>query len=211
MKRILFLGLAFFIIFGFTGCSLSGLTNVGKSGKILTIEEAKIKAKEFVNEYLIPEGQPSAELSEIKEENNLYKIKVKVAGQEVDSYMTKDAKLFFPQAIDMENPEEFFSQSDANSQVGAQQQMSLADQAGMMVTQARGLLERYGSDITAEEKQSFEDAINALEEITKDEEPDEQELQNKMQDVQNTGKPIIELIQSQQQSPVQIEQSPATE
>ena len=73
----------------------------GNDGDSLTKEDASQKALNFVNEELL-QGQTAATLKEVTEEAGLYNLKLNVAGQEVDSYVTKDGKLFFPQAIEVD-------------------------------------------------------------------------------------------------------------
>ncbi|MBI4980546.1 hypothetical protein HZC30_03260 [Candidatus Woesearchaeota archaeon] len=54
----------------------------------------------FVNKALL-QGQSVAELKSISESAGLYNMKLVVNGREIDSYVTKDGKLFFPQAINV--------------------------------------------------------------------------------------------------------------
>ncbi len=68
----------------------------------VSLEEAKKIAEEFVNEKLL-QGQVAANFSGISEKDGLYKISLSVQGTEFTSYMTKDGKLFFPEAFDIEN------------------------------------------------------------------------------------------------------------
>ncbi len=65
----------------------------------LTLKDAEAKATSFVNENLL---RPpfSAQLVSSAEANGLYRVTLSVAGQTVDSYLTKDGKLFFPQGLD---------------------------------------------------------------------------------------------------------------
>lgn len=69
--------------------------------KELSQEEASAKALKFINTNLL-QGQAVAELKEIKEEGGLYNMKLNVEGREIDSYITKNAELFFPQAIKLD-------------------------------------------------------------------------------------------------------------
>ena len=65
----------------------------------LTLKDAETKATSFVNENLL---RPPflAQLVSSAEANGLYRVTLSVAGQTVDSYLTKDGKLFFPQGLD---------------------------------------------------------------------------------------------------------------
>jgi len=71
-------------------------------GSAITLTEAQTKAVSYVNTKLL---QPpfTAEVKSAEETATLYKFKLSVAGQEVDSYMTKDGALFFPQGLDLTN------------------------------------------------------------------------------------------------------------
>jgi hypothetical protein len=188
MRKELILALS--LIFVLSGCSLGG-------GGTLSTEEAKTEAESFVNQYLMGESQEEATVEEISEEGGMYKMKFKVAGQTIESYMTKDGKTFFPQALDMENP-----QGDTSSQGNAapqQQQMSPAEQAESMASQGRGLLDQYGDSISDEARQELENKLDDLEELNGSDNPGDEELQTKMQEVQEASQPLIEEVMEQQQ------------
>ncbi|PIN73705.1 hypothetical protein COV20_05790 [Candidatus Woesearchaeota archaeon CG10_big_fil_rev_8_21_14_0_10_45_16] len=70
------------------------------SSTAISIQEAEQKALEFVNDNLL---QPpyTAEVLSSTEEGDLYLITLSIAGQTVDSYMTKDGELFFPQGFEV--------------------------------------------------------------------------------------------------------------
>ena len=82
--------------FDFSG-SPTGAATADVNG--LSLEEAEAKALEFVNTNLL---QPpfTATVESSSDEGSLYKVFLSVAGQTVDSYLTKDGKLFFPQGFD---------------------------------------------------------------------------------------------------------------
>ncbi len=66
----------------------------------LSLQDAEEKALTYVNTQLLqPPFQASVQSTE--ELDTLYKVTLSVAGQTVDSYVTKDGKLFFPQGFDM--------------------------------------------------------------------------------------------------------------
>ena len=82
----------------------AGLVYSQASGRMLF--EKKVspkKAADLVISHLnenILRGSVKAELSgEVKERKGLYNFKVKIGPQQLNSYATKDGKLFFPQAI----------------------------------------------------------------------------------------------------------------
>ncbi len=89
-----------FIALVLSGCSLKGGKVEGE--KIIGMEKAKVKAAEFINANLMPQGQEAA-VSSITEEGGLYKVSVDAGGsEEIISYLTKDGKKFFPQVMDIE-------------------------------------------------------------------------------------------------------------
>lgn len=186
-----------FLLIGYgIGAVFSGNGLIG--GGVLSKEDAKTEAQDFVNQYLMGESQEEAQVSDFSEEEGLYKMSFDVAGQSIDSYMTKDGKTFFPQAIDMENPGGDVS-SEGDASAPQQQQMSPAEQAESMVSQGRGLLDQYGDSISEEDKQELEGKINELEELSGSEDPGDEELQSKMQEVQEASQPLIEKVTEEQQ------------
>lgn len=67
--------------------------------KSISKEEAKTKIKDFVENNLVQPGT-KIEIKNIVEENGLYKLTLTISGQEqeITSYLSKDGKMFFPQA-----------------------------------------------------------------------------------------------------------------
>lgn len=63
-------------------------------------DKAANDAVEFINENLLA-GRATAKLESIKEEENLYIMKMNIGGQQFESYITKDGKYLFPQGIDL--------------------------------------------------------------------------------------------------------------
>jgi hypothetical protein len=110
-KTILFIGVLSLIL---TGCSF-------KTAKILTPDEAKAKANDYINNVLL-EGSPDykAEVTSVSEENGIYKIIVKVNDREIDSYMTKDGGKFFDRTFDMNQEAASSSDQAAASQQSIQ-------------------------------------------------------------------------------------------
>lgn len=82
------------IIIGFISFSPSAKKDVGK-------EKAATIAEEFINSYLMDPGSKASIVS-VAEEYGLYKIEVDITSSVVDSYLSKDGKLFFPQALNIE-------------------------------------------------------------------------------------------------------------
>jgi len=100
MKKLVILGFLSLLIL--TGCSLTGGDGDVLGTKVISTEEAKVKAEEFINSNLMRDGQ-EATVTEVIEENGLYKIMVDIGGAEnLASFMSKDGKTFFPQAMDVD-------------------------------------------------------------------------------------------------------------
>ncbi|HOZ53636.1 MAG TPA: hypothetical protein PK142_03090 [bacterium] len=73
------------------------------NSKSLKPDVAKIKAEEFINNNLMLPGT-KATITEIIDEYGLYKIMVDVgSGEIIESYISQDGLLFFPQSIDMDD------------------------------------------------------------------------------------------------------------
>ncbi len=77
-----------------------GLTGKAVASSI-TSSEAEQKALSYINSNLL---QPPFTATAVKTEelNGMYKIKIDVAGRQIDSYVTKDGKLFFPQGLELD-------------------------------------------------------------------------------------------------------------
>lgn len=81
--------------FNFTGATITGAS--------ITQIDAEDTILDYVNNNLLQ--PPFAATVESSEElDNLFKITLDVAGQEIDSYITKDGKFFFPQGFDLKAP-----------------------------------------------------------------------------------------------------------
>ena len=106
---ILLIILAIFLIVG------PGMTGkvTGVSGKV-TAQEAANKAVDYINKYLL-QGQGTATLVSVKEENGLYNAKLNIGGREIETYITMNGKLLFPSVIDLtetvETPEQQTSET----------------------------------------------------------------------------------------------------
>ena len=90
------------LVFATTGCTKLGTETKVKT---LSLEEAKVKAVDFINKNLMQPGT-TVSIKEASEEDGMYKLAINMSnGQEVTSYITKDGKKFFPQAMDIEEVE----------------------------------------------------------------------------------------------------------
>lgn len=114
MNNKLFIPLAIIII----GVLVAGVivyTNFSKSSnqessnqaeeEILFSQEAADKLISFINDSIL-QGQAIASLIEVVEENNLYKVKFEVEGEEVEWRMTRDGNFVFPQVINLNDFQE---------------------------------------------------------------------------------------------------------
>ncbi len=63
-------------------------------------DEAAAKALDFINTNLL-QGKTVADLEAVEDQGDVYMMKLSVSGQEIEGYITKDGKLFFPQAISL--------------------------------------------------------------------------------------------------------------
>jgi len=69
-------------------------------GKVLSSQEAAERAINFINKNILG-GEVTASLIEVSEEIGLYKIKFSIEEREIESYLTRDGKLLFPDAINI--------------------------------------------------------------------------------------------------------------
>lgn len=81
---------------------LIGYTSIRGGNKALSKEDAATKTESFINNFLMQSGN-KATVKEITSEYGLYKLKVDIVSDVVESYVTKDGKLFFPQALVMDD------------------------------------------------------------------------------------------------------------
>lgn len=96
-----------------------GVTLYGKKGN-LKPEEARVQVENFVNTYLMT-GGAKVTISDVTEAYGLYKMKISIGeDQTVDSYVTKDGKLFFPQALDVAETANAAGGANANVEGGDQ-------------------------------------------------------------------------------------------
>lgn len=72
-----------------------------KPGKTINQEEAKTKAEDFINKFLMQSGS-KATIKDITTEYGLYKLSIDITSDVVESYLSKDGKLFFPQALNID-------------------------------------------------------------------------------------------------------------
>ncbi|MHB8903973.1 MAG: DsbA family protein [Patescibacteria group bacterium] len=80
---------------------LIGYFSFKKTSKNLNETQARTKVEAFVNGFLMSGGN-KATIKEVTSEYGLYKFKIDIVSSIVESYLTKDGKFFFPQALDVE-------------------------------------------------------------------------------------------------------------
>ena len=68
---------------------------------VLSVEESELKVMDFINNIML-QGQMTASFSSISEEYGLYKVDILLEGRPYSSYMTKDGKMFFPEAVNID-------------------------------------------------------------------------------------------------------------
>lgn len=93
---------------------------LGPGGKVST-KDASAKVLEYVNKSIL-QGRATATLvgdAELVSGYNLYKIKFSIQGQEIESYLTTDGKMFFPEGIDMTKETPSQSPVAGNSTIGS--------------------------------------------------------------------------------------------
>ena len=125
-KKILIVGLLALVLIA-SALFFLQKNNVGNTedGKVLSAEENKNKIEVFINENLMPQGS-KATIKEFVEEGDVYKVVVDIGnGQEpVNSYLTKDGKKFFPQAIDIGEMEEQKREAEEKAKAEKEKEVS---------------------------------------------------------------------------------------
>ncbi|MEA3464339.1 MAG: hypothetical protein U9R14_04705 [Patescibacteria group bacterium] len=111
MKKVIILAVVV-IILAIAGYAYSGT----KDNKIvLAPEEAQAKVEGFINNNLMQAGK-KASIKTIIDEGDLYKVVVDIgSGKDIDSYITKDGKKFFPQVMDIEEIEKATAEKNNNT------------------------------------------------------------------------------------------------
>ncbi len=117
-KKIIFISISAVVLI-LLGTLISRLS---PNPNALGMEEAKVKAESFINESLMMPGT-KAHVTEITKEYGLYKIKVDVGSEEIiESYISQDGELFFPQSINIKEYEDLNSDPAAKTEVSNKQE-----------------------------------------------------------------------------------------
>lgn len=75
------------------------------ASKSVSPEEAADLALSYINDNILQGLAEASLVGDIEEEKGLYKLQIEIDDEEFPSYVTKDGKLFFPQGIDLEEPQ----------------------------------------------------------------------------------------------------------
>ncbi|MBT4446243.1 thioredoxin domain-containing protein [archaeon] len=89
-------------------------TTTGSSTDSISLSEAEDIVQEYVNTNLLPEPF-TAGLVSSEDSGDLYRVTLTVNGQEIDSYITKDGNLFFPQGLELET-ENVIEEEESNTE-----------------------------------------------------------------------------------------------
>ncbi len=117
-KKIVKIGLTLFCI-GLVGVTGYFLVYPKLINSPDSQEEVVNSTLAYINEVLLG-GQVEAKLvGDIEKEGGLYKIQIDVAGEKILSYITKDGKLFFPEAIEIKTEEERKAEEGAKEENSA--------------------------------------------------------------------------------------------
>jgi plastocyanin len=69
-------------------------------GKEISIEKAEERVLDYVNNYVLREPFVAVVVDK-SQSRNLYKFVLEIADQRIDSFITKDGRLFFPEGVDI--------------------------------------------------------------------------------------------------------------
>jgi hypothetical protein len=124
-----------------------------KSDTIKATEVKDIAAK-FINDNLLQPGV-TATIGEVTEENALYKVPVNLPdGSSVDSYMSTDGKIFFPEGMNIEEVTKQMADIKANNNQNQGQTQLLTE----VVTEGTGdVVVESGDSITVDYTGTLED------------------------------------------------------
>lgn len=97
-----------------------------KSAKNLSPDEAKAKAEEFINKNLV-QGT-TASVSEVTDySDTMYKLSVQVGTNTIESFISKDGTLFFPQAMNINDVNNGVATTDGSASATASAPVVPAD------------------------------------------------------------------------------------
>lgn len=125
------------------------------SSKNISASEAKEVAQKFISESLLQPGI-TVTFGEVVEENSLYKLPVTFPdGNKVDTYISKDGQLFFPEGM---NIEEVSQQIAAENVVNNQDNTNQVELKTEILTEGSGdKVVKSGDSITVDYTGTLED------------------------------------------------------
>jgi hypothetical protein len=107
MKKVILIVAISVVVLVIVGTKMKGkgFTSLFSKNPDIGQEAAKNKALDFIKNNLV---QPGTDVSVkgVIEEAGMYKVSINVANQDIDTYLTKDGKKFFPQAMDIAQAEQ---------------------------------------------------------------------------------------------------------
>jgi hypothetical protein len=107
-------------VFILTGCNRPLLPIKGNSSG-LSQEQIKTKIGDFINNNMMQPGS-QVEITNVVESNGLYKLTIKIAeGRTLETYATRDGKIFFPDAVNIDEVEKQIQEAK-NKQSAAPEQ-----------------------------------------------------------------------------------------
>ena len=134
--------------------SLGYIASNSMKSDIINSGEAKEVAENFINGNLL-QGGATASIGEVIEENGMYKIALTLPdGVKLDSYLSKDGQLFFPEGMNIEKIKEEIAESLQNN-TNNQNQMELKKE---IITEGSGeQVVKSGDTITVDYTGVLED------------------------------------------------------
>ena len=116
------------------------------SGKSIGTEEAKNLTESFINDNLLPPDM-GVTINQVSEEKGLYKLSLSLAdGNQVESYLTKDGEIFFPEGINIKEFEQMLL--DDNSSTNNNQMPTESLQIEVLQEGSGEQMTEFGDSIT---------------------------------------------------------------
>lgn len=116
-----------------------------KKEDTISIDEAKVKAEEFINKNFVDPAYPVSITSIVEDEQtDLYKTSVDLGnGQIIDAYISKDGKMFFPQAYEIAEIEQALNADSNNENVNIDNNEAVSPENGNIVSPEVSVSEDY--------------------------------------------------------------------
>jgi hypothetical protein len=114
----------------------------------LSVEDAAYKAVYFLQQEVLEAGT-SVELLSAEREGNLYRLKMKIDGQDFLSYLTRDAKFLFPSVLDLNPPQDRLLPQEEKPEIKLFV-MSLDPVANDVEEKVKSAIDLFGQDVSFE-------------------------------------------------------------